>query len=804
MHRLLSILGKLYLWLLVVALARPVFAEDLSLHRQIDALMNAERVGPPAKLCSDAEFLRRVYLDLVGKIPSADEARKFLADKRSNKRDLLITTLLKDPHFDRNFMRVLDVMLMERKPEKIVSPGIFRSFIRQSLAEEKGLDQLIREILIADGAKKEQRPAARFLLDRAAEPHVITRDVGRLFLGIDMQCAQCHDHPSIDDYHQADYYGIYAFLNRSYFFGDEKKGTVAERAEGEASFVSVFVGGDPQQMMPHLPGGKTLAEPKLEQDKRYHVKPADGVRPVPKFSRRARLAEELTSGRYSAFQKNLANRIWAHMLGRGIVHPLDLHHSGNPPVHPELLEALGKSLVAFNFDLRRFVQEIARSYTYQRSSEIPPELVEYAHHADADRKQAEQQKTEYHLAAEQVGKHRKQIQRDRSQLGQQVSELTDRQQALKEEVATTYRTAQGLQTEISGYEDLLDSLESGTQDIRTLSLRFNHFIKLAPDNPFLTDAIKTTRERATLLDQERAQVQNRLGHLNSHRQTVLETEKETKSQLAALGEHLLALKQKEQRLQKQHRDIQGHQLQLQQKQVAGEARLKDFEALKQFVETTSNVSPDDAAQEEALQQLATRWRQRFNCGHVLPLTAEQMTWSISEAVGIVDRYREELISQTVADAKDKQASKNDELSNLAEKSIATNDQVEQSLHTKVEQALYDFIVNVHDPRGQPDGDYQATAREALFMSRSNRVLGWIRGGSQSLVERLVDTSSPQQIADELYLAILSRYPNPEETEIVSGYMTGKPEVVEKSGGKETAIQDLIWALLSCAEFRFQQ
>ena len=804
MHRLLSILGKLYLWLLVVALARPVFAEDLSLHRQIDALMNAERVGPPAKLCSDAEFLRRVYLDLVGKIPSADEARKFLADKRSNKRDLLITTLLKDPHFDRNFMRVIDVMLMERKPEKIVSPGIFRSFLRQSLAEEKGLDQLIREILIADGAKKEQRPAARFLLDRAAEPHVITRDVGRLFLGIDMQCAQCHDHPSIDDYHQADYYGIYAFLNRSYFFGDEKKGTVAERAEGEASFVSVFVGGDPQQMMPHLPGGKTLDEPKLEQDKRYHVKPADGVRPVPKFSRRARLAEELTSGRYSAFQKNLANRIWAHMLGRGIVHPLDLHHSGNPPVHPELLEALGKSLVAFNFDLRRFVQEIARSYTYQRSSEIPPELVEYAHHADADRKQAEQQKTEYHLAAEQVGKHRKQIQRDRSQLGQQVSELTDRQQALKEEVATTHRTAQGLQTEISGYEDLLDSLESGTQDIRTLSLRFNHFITLAPDNPFLTDAIKTTRERATLLDQERAQVQNRLGHLNSHRQTVLETEKETKSQLAALGEHLLALKQKEQRLQKQHRDIQGQQLQLQQKQVAGEARLKDFEALKQVVETTSKVSRDDTAQEEALQQLAKRWRQRFNCGHVLPLTAEQMTWSISEAVGIVDRYREELISQTVADAKDKQASKNDELSNLAEKSIATNDQVEQSLHTKVEQALYDFIVNVHDPRGQPDGDYQATAREALFMSRSNRVLGWIRGGSQSLVERLVDTSSPQQIADELYLAILSRYPNPEETEIVSGYMTGKPEIVEKSGGKETAIQDLIWALLSCAEFRFQQ
>ena len=153
------------------------------LHVEIDRIVEAERVGPPTSICSDSEFLRRVYLDLAGKIPTAQEARDFLQDTRPDKRALLIEALLQEPHFDRNFMRVLDVMLMERRIEKVVSPGKFREFLRTSIEDRKPLDSLVREIIVADGAKDQQRPAARFLLDRAAEPHVLTRDVGRLFLG---------------------------------------------------------------------------------------------------------------------------------------------------------------------------------------------------------------------------------------------------------------------------------------------------------------------------------------------------------------------------------------------------------------------------------------------------------------------------------------------------------------------------------------------------------------------------------------------------------------------------------------------
>ena len=299
---------------------------------------------------------------------------------------MLIDTLLEDSRFDLNFMRVFDVMLMERKPKKIVKPHLFRAFLRKSLEQRKGLDQIVREILTADGVGEDARPAARFLLDRDAEPHEVTRAVGRLFLGTDMQCAQCHDHPSINDYVQADYYGVFAYLNRSFLFEDKQQGKViAEKADGEASFVSVFQGGQPQKMMPHLPGGRTLDEPQLGEDEQYLVKPADDVRPVPAFSRRAVLAGELTSGRHPAFQRNLANRIWAHMMGRGLVHPLDFHHRDNPPSHPELLEALSDLLVDLKFDLGKFVREIARSKAYQFSSALPPGIDQFALTAEAAR-----------------------------------------------------------------------------------------------------------------------------------------------------------------------------------------------------------------------------------------------------------------------------------------------------------------------------------------------------------------------------------------------------------------------------------
>ena len=811
MHSLLALLRTSCLWLLIFSSAQFTVGEDKSLHRQIDELVDTERVGPPAPICSDAEFLRRAYLDLVGKIPSTKEAREFLADEAPNKREQLIKRLLKDPHFNRNFMRVLDVMLMERMPEKVVKPDTFRTFIRQSLEKEKGLDQLVREILIADGAKKDQRASARFLLDRSAEPHAITRDIGRLLLGINMECAQCHDHPSIDDYYQADYYGIYAFLNRSYLFGNPEKGAVvAEKGEGEASFFSVFIGDAPKEMKPHLPGGAHLSDPDLDQSDLYHVKPEEGVRPIPKFSRRSQLAEELTSGRYPAFQKNLANRIWAHMLGRGIVHPLDLHHSANPPVHPELLDLLGEALVSLNFDLRQFIQEIALSQTYQRSSEIPHQLIEYAHHADTDRKEAQRQQQQHQQVVEKAEKQQKKLRNEKSQLEQEIATIVARRSELMTKAVAGRVRAKSLRAERSGYEGLLSSLQKATEELQTLQQQASTLSDIEPENLSLKEAATKTKQRATLLARESKQSADRLEQINGQLQAIAEAEKVARDELKAIETAHPALKEKEHDLAAQVQDHQGRLSELQKNLIAMDERLEDFAALSQFVESIrqnnngqnnngQNNNSDDKSQTEALQQLAQRWRERFNCGHVLPLTAEQLSWSITEAVGVVDRYREELMQAAAKKAAAKEAEAPDNKdSKVSDKvKLAQNQQVEQSLYTKVDQSLYDFIVNVHDKRGQPDGAFQATASEALFMSRSNRVLGWISDGSQNLAVRLTKISNPQKIADELYLAVLSRYPDQEETAIVNVYLEKSPEE------KQSALHDLVWALVSCAEFRFQ-
>jgi len=343
------------------------------LHQRIDAVIDAACQGPAADLCSDAEFIRRAYLDLVGVIPTADEAREFLDDQAADKRTRLVDRLLADERFAFRMRNVFDVMLMERRPDKYVKRGPWREYLLASFHENKPLNQLAREILWADPDRAELQAAARFYLDREAQPDLITRDIGRLLLGRDVQCAQCHDHPLIGDYSQAEYYGLYAFLNRSFLFEDkqEKRFLLAEKADGEVTYSSVFDAESKYTAAPHLPDRPEIEEPTFAEGESWEVKPPKDGRGVPKFSRREQLAEGVTSGDCQPFNRNLANRLWAVLFGRGIVHPLDLHHGDNPPVNPELLDLLAEELAAMKFDLRGFLRELALTRAYQRSGRLP-------------------------------------------------------------------------------------------------------------------------------------------------------------------------------------------------------------------------------------------------------------------------------------------------------------------------------------------------------------------------------------------------------------------------------------------------
>jgi hypothetical protein len=371
-HRRLPWL-QLVLSLLALSPLR-VFAEA-PLHQRIDRAIAAAQPDFAARAAGpsfDAEFLRRSYLDLTGIIPTAAEAREFLKDAAPGKRQALIDRLLASPEHARHLATMLDVMLMERRRDKYVPHAAWLEYLRSSTTANKPWDQLVREILSSDGADAKTRPAAKFYLEREAEPNLVIRDISRLFLGTNLQCCQCHDHPRIDDYKQAHYYGLFAFLNRSTLVVDKKlkMAVLSEKADGEVTYQSVF---DPAKATkksgPRLPEGPPLKEPALEKGKEYVLAPAAGSRSVPRFSRRALLGPTLAAADNEQFKRNIANRLWALMMGRGLVHPLDLDHSANPPSHPELLKLLADDIAARKFDMRSFLRELALSQTYQRSSE---------------------------------------------------------------------------------------------------------------------------------------------------------------------------------------------------------------------------------------------------------------------------------------------------------------------------------------------------------------------------------------------------------------------------------------------------
>lgn len=361
------------IWLFVSGLA--INGQELPLHAQIDQqiaarLPNYQQIAAP--LASDAEFIRRVSLDLTGRPPSAVVTRAFLANPAPQKRVQLIDQLLNSPEYARRMQEFVDVLLMDRRRDVKVPRADWEEYLRSSFASNKPYDQLVREILSNTGADPKTRAAGKFFLERDLDQTIVTGDISRLFLGKNLQCAQCHDHPLVDDFLQEHFYGIQAFFNRAYLFPNvqDAKAVIAEKAEGEVSFTSVF---DAKKVAkstaPVVPGWKPVTDPKLEKGKEYKVPPAKDVKPVPAYSRLAKLADAITASENIAFRRTTANRLWAMMLGRGLVHPLDFDHSSNPPSHPELMTILADELHKHKYDVKWFLREIALSNTYQRSSE---------------------------------------------------------------------------------------------------------------------------------------------------------------------------------------------------------------------------------------------------------------------------------------------------------------------------------------------------------------------------------------------------------------------------------------------------
>lgn len=343
---------------------------------QISSAWQREKLTP-APQTTDAEFLRRIYLDLVGTIPTHEQGAKFIDDSSAEKRDRLIEELLADPRYARHQGEVWDLILFGRHPpgyETDRRDGIVRWLERQ-FQENTPYDQWVRALLKAEGNSVEDGPPMYFAQYRN-QPEDASEAISQTFLGVQLQCARCHDHP-FETWTQLDFYGMAAFLSRLQIVSVGKQDTllkfmVAEKSTGDILFTGPAkeqkAGQKGEPVKPKFLLGEPLAEPEVPPDFKQPKFEDNKVPEKPSFSRKDQLADWITASDNPFFARAIANRLWAQYLGRGLVHPVDNMSESNKPTHPELLDRLAAELKAHQFDLKWYIRELVSSKTYQLSS----------------------------------------------------------------------------------------------------------------------------------------------------------------------------------------------------------------------------------------------------------------------------------------------------------------------------------------------------------------------------------------------------------------------------------------------------
>lgn len=929
-------------------------AQDEPLHTLIDARMAPVAGVAPAR-SSDAEFLRRVSLDLTGMPPTADEARAFIADTDPDKRTKLIDRLLASPHYTRHLANTLDLMLMERRANTHVTADEWKAWLVKCVRENKPWNEIAREILQADGADPARRAPARFALDRASDPNMLTRDVGRIFFGRDMQCAQCHDHPLVEDYLQSDYQGLLAFISPSYSLASTVNGAAAtvqaERAGGDVTFQSVFVG-TPRRTGARAPDCIMIDEPFLLPGDEYKEDPTvTNVGPVPKYSRRAKLAELATSGTNKAFNRNIANRLWAHMFGRGLVYPVDMLHRDNPAVDPELLDALAQRFAAMNFDIRTFLREIALSDTYQRSFDVPAGIVSLASQAnieaarlqeqhaalekqsttsedaytaaaqaweekeaammpvaaelDAARAKATEAKTNHDAALKAIADataalNAKQALTTPVQQAAAAAELAVKTVPEDTKLAETAKAitakTQQMTAEVASLTKTLEEktaaaklTEKTLADARAAAEAANS--KVAPlvaamreaEGPMLEARRKVAIEREQLAAADRRlqtakqiakvsdfndvlvaahkAVSERQAELAAAEKLIAEfapvvADHEQKSKAAAdaitaastardaakaehegriqfaqqlteafnaaeaarqkLGEDVVIvaatakLKERSELARNQVGESQqqldaavaayqaadGAFVSTQEKLAAALAeRVRRDEAVALAKANVSAAQAEVAAKQaefdKMLADVTERWTADFTIAVLKPLTPEQLCWTVFRVTGVYDNYWRTEVAEL-----DKAKPLTDEQKNDPAQVAARNVELEQKTYDKLKGNIATFVSYYGAAAGQPQGDFFSTADQALFAANGGSINSWVAPANGNVTEKIIKEEDPKAAAEELYLTVLTRFPNEEEASEVVNHLTNHKD------SKPAAAQELVWALINSAEFRF--
>jgi hypothetical protein len=350
--------------------AGPTAAIDVALEAGWAA--NNVRPSSPA---DDRTFARRIYLDLVGRVPEPQELDSFLADQAEDKRVELIDRLLASDEHAIHFAEVLDAILIGRtdaKQWKRRQRAGWFDYLQSVVKENRPWDQVAQELALARPQSKDDQGAVWYLYSRKDEPQAIAEAVSKDLFGVRIDCAQCHDHPLAYEIEQRHYWGLVAFFNRSKNVDTPAGPRVGESAIGGFSeFTSIYGDSAPNELVflgdRHVEESRPAADQQQEESDQLYL-PGDANEPrVPKFSRRDRFVHEVLRD-HPLVAKSMVNRLWGWKMGRGIVHPVDAIDSFHPPSHPELLDALAEDFANSGYDVRRFVRALAMTRAYQLDS----------------------------------------------------------------------------------------------------------------------------------------------------------------------------------------------------------------------------------------------------------------------------------------------------------------------------------------------------------------------------------------------------------------------------------------------------
>ena len=372
----------------------PSLATDLFLQAKW-----GETGTEPAAMASDATFVRRAYLDLIGRVPTRSERDQFLSGSDSEKRAALIDRLTDSDEHAAHLAEIFNVVFLDREDDrnrKRGERGAWLDYLRWAFQSNRPWDQIARDLIVARPGGEKEAGASWFLYEQRDDHQQIATRTSATLLGKQVQCAQCHDHPVSPEIEQRHYWGLVSFFSRSLNVQTPEGPRVAERASGGYAKFSNLKGESSETELIMLTG-RTIAEPDGRQENDaadlYAVTPPEqwfrelkkdeklkkdvAALPVPKFSRREQLALAATVDD-PAFSRAITNRIWALVFGRGLVHPVDQMDSAHPPSHPELLAWLAEDFTSSGHDLRRLIRALMKTQAYQldfrprAGSELPP------------------------------------------------------------------------------------------------------------------------------------------------------------------------------------------------------------------------------------------------------------------------------------------------------------------------------------------------------------------------------------------------------------------------------------------------